>query len=172
MSERLVTVGEVRGVYGVKGWVKLFSFTAPRENLLGFREFTTGQGKTLRLIEGRPQGKGLVGRFAGCDDRDAALAMHGTALQVARSALPATDEGEFDWDDLVGLEVVDIEAGVLGSVDYLLETGADDVMVIRQPAGGEILVPFAWERVVQGVELDPGRITVDWPEARADAETE
>ena len=119
MSERLVTVGEVRGVYGVKGWVKLFSFTAPRENLLGFREFTTGQGKTLRLIEGRPQGKGLVGRFAGCDDRDAALAMHGTALQVARSALPATDEGEFYWDDLVGLEVV-------------------DMMVIRQPAGGGI----------------------------------
>ena len=105
-------------------------------------------------------------------DRDAALAMHGTTLQVKRSAMPATDEGEFYWDDLVGLEVVDIAAGAIGTVDYLLETGADDVMVIKHAAGGEILVPFAWERVVRGVELDPGRITVDWPEARAGAETE
>lgn len=170
MSERLVTVGEVRGVYGVKGWVKLFSYTAPRENLLGYREFLTGRGETLRLVEARPQGKGLIGRFAGCDDRDEAIALHGTVLRVERSALPETEEGEFYWDDLVGLEVVDVNAGSIGTVDYLLETGADDVMVVKRPGGGEELVPFAWERVVKRVELDPGRITVDWPSAAADAE--
>ena len=91
-------------------------------------------------------------------------------LQVARDALPETEPGEFYWADLVGLEVVDVEAGRLGTVDHLFETGADDVMVVRLDSGGEELVPFAWQRVVQRVELDPGRITVDWPGVRPDAE--
>ncbi len=161
-GERLITVGEIRGVYGVKGWVKLFSWTSPRRNLLDYQEFTDQQGRSLKLEQARTQGKTLVGYFAGVDDRDAALAIQGTQLQVRRSQLPAAEEGEYYWTDLVGASVVDEQAGPLGRLDYLLETGANDVMVLKREDGSELLIPFVIGDVVREVDVEKGIITVSW----------
>ncbi|MEM7612214.1 MAG: ribosome maturation factor RimM [Pseudomonadota bacterium] len=165
--DKTVVVGEIRGIYGVKGWVKLYSWTRPRENLLTYSTFVTPEGRTLNLLAGREQGKTLIGKFDGFDSRDDAEQAQGLTLTVSRSALPATAEaeGEYYWADLVGLTVVDEARGELGIVDHLLETGANDVMVLENVQGGQSLLPFVMGQVVKHVDLANGKIDVDWPGA-------
>ena len=157
-----VTVGEIRGAYGVRGWVKLFSWTRPRTNLFSYEQFVDSAGRGWRLLEGREQGKLLVGRLEGVTDRDEALALHGTALMVPRTALPEPDDDEYYWSDLIGMTVTDLAGQVLGRVDDLMETGAHDVMVLVRPGGEELLVPFVPGAFVHEVDLAAGRIVVDW----------
>jgi 16S rRNA processing protein RimM len=162
-SEVRVTVGRIVGVYGVRGWVKLFSYTSPMENLLGFRQFES-DGEALVLEEGKPHGKTLVGRFAGVPDRDAAMRLVGRELAVPRSALPAAGEDEYYWADLEGLRVSGQDGRDFGRVAYLIETGAHDVMVVRHAGGDpdEELIPFVVGDVVRRVDLAGGVIEVDW----------
>ena len=157
-----VTVGEIRGAYGVRGWVKLFSWTRPRTNLFSYEQFVDSAGRGWRLLEGREQGKLLVGRLEGVTDRDEALALHGTALMVPRTALPEPDDDEYYWSDLIGMTVTDLAGQMLGRVDDLMETGAHDVMVLVRPGGEELLVPFVPGAFVRDVDLAAGRIVVDW----------
>ncbi|MEO1580867.1 MAG: ribosome maturation factor RimM [Pseudomonadota bacterium] len=170
LTDRQVTVGEIRGAHGVRGWVKLFSFTDPRDNLLHFSRFKSPDGEEYRLLEARSQGKTLVGRIDGVDDRDAALALSGTVLQVPRSALPETDAGEYYWSDLIGAVVVSHDGRLLGEVDHLLETGAHDVMVVTDAGGVETLVPFVMERYVLDVDLKAHTIEVAWSGAEEDGD--
>lgn len=158
----MVTVGEIRGVYGVKGWVKLFSWTSPRENLLNYQQFSDTAGRVWQLREARVQGKALIGKFDGVDDRDQAAALNGTLLQVARDALPETAAGEFYWADLEGCTVEDEQGRRLGEIDYLIETGANDVLVVRGESG-EVLVPFVMDRVILDVDIAARRVRVSWP---------
>ena len=162
-ATRRVVLGKVSGLFGVRGWVKLWSFTDPVENLLDYPELElghAGQWRQLRLLEGRAHGEGLVGRFEGCDDRDAAAALVGLELAVARERLPAAAPGEYYWADLVGLEVITREGERLGRVGQMMATGANDVMVVEGER--ERLVPFLPGRFVDEVDLAGGRIVVDW----------
>lgn len=161
--EQLIRVGEIRGFYGIKGWVKLFSWTQPRENLLRYAHFDDGQGKALNMLEARVQGKGLVAHFEGCDSRDDAQQLQGVSLHVPRASLPPTEEDEYYWSDLIGATVVDRHAGVLGAVDHLIETGSNDVLVVRSAAGREQLLPFVVGDVIVAVDVEGKRIDVDWP---------
>ena len=167
-----ITVGEIRGVFGVQGWVKLFSFTDPRDNLLRYKNFATPDGRTLKLLECSRQGKTLIGKLEGVVDRDAALAVHGTRLAVARAELPSLEADEFYWSDLLGLTVRTTADKRLGVVDHLLETGAHDVLVIRDDAGHETLVPFVVGKTVISVDLDQRQIVVDWIGMDDGAETD
>lgn len=162
-GEARVTVGRIVGAYGVRGWVKLFSYTAPMENLLAFREFESG-GQVLVLEEGKRHGKTLIGRFAGVSDRDQAARLAGRELAVPRSALPAAGEDEYYWADLEGLRVAGPDGRDFGRVAYLIETGAHDVMVVRRDDAdsGEELIPFVVGDVVRRVDLADGVIEVDW----------
>ncbi|MEN7343505.1 MAG: ribosome maturation factor RimM [Pseudomonadota bacterium] len=160
-DNRLV-VGEIRGVYGVRGWVKLFSWTSPKEKLLQYDVFEDASGKRWRLLEGKPHGKTLIGRFENVDDRDAAAELHGTTLYVPRESLPPAEEGEYYWADIEGCEVFNTAGNRFGRVSYLLETGAHDVMAVTSDDGAETLMPFAPGRTVITVDIDAKRITVDW----------
>ena len=162
-KDRRVIVGEVVGLYGVRGWVKLHSFTDPRTNLLEFGEVELGKGgewRPTRIEEGKPHGKGLIGRFEGIGDRDEAATLMGSEIAVRRAQLPETAEEEFYWIDLIGLEVVNEAGETLGTVDRLIETGANDVLVL----GGqrERLIPYVKGTVVKKVDRSGGRIVVDW----------
>lgn len=162
-GERRIVVGRVSGLFGVRGWVKLYSHTRPAENLLDYGDFELnlgGEWTPLGLAEGRVHGSGLIGRFEGIGDRDAAAALVGADLAVSRDDLPETAGDEYYWADLVGLEVVTGEGVSLGRVDHLVETGANDVMVVK--GDRERLVPFTPGRHVQEVDLEGGRIVVDW----------
>lgn len=162
-GQRRVIIGQVGGLYGVRGWVKLWSFTDPVENLLDYRELEVGRAgewRTARLAEGRPHGKGLVARFDGYSERDQAASLVGAEIAVMRDRLPEPAAGEFYWADLVGLEVVTTAGVNLGRVESMMATGANDVMVVK--GDRERLLPFLPGRFVDEVDLAGGRIVVDW----------
>jgi 16S rRNA processing protein RimM len=168
----LVTAGRLGGCYGIKGWLRVRAYTDRAESLLDFPAWWlagAGGPQPIRIDGGRPQGKAFVVHLAGVDDRDAAEALRGKDILVSRSALPTLATDEFYWHQLEGLEVwcgEQEEAQLLGRVDHLLETGANDVLVLRPCTGSiderERLVPYLPGTVVTDVDLAAGRLTVDW----------
>jgi len=158
-----VVLGRVSGLYGVKGWVRVHSYTEPRDAILAYANWTMLRGGSrlpVRLAEGKRHGKSIVARLAGVDDRDEAAAYVGDDIGVARECLPEPAVGQYYWADLEGLEVVHIDGRLLGRVAYLLATGAHDVLVVR--GNQEVLIPYVWEDVIQDVDLAAGVIKVDW----------
>ena len=156
-------MGRIAAPYGVRGWMRVSAFTEAPENLLAYTPWYLGrQGEwhEARPLEGKPHGKGLVVRLADCTDRDAAAAWSGADIAVYRSQLPEAQDDEYYWSDLIGLQVVTIDGTALGHVDHLLETGANDVLVIR--GEWERLVPFVRGDVIRAIDLEHGEIRVDW----------
>jgi 16S rRNA processing protein RimM len=162
MSDRWLTLGRIVGVFGVKGWVKVESFTEPRSNLFGYREWRLGSGadSSARLDQGKIQGAGLVAKLDGIDDRDQAAGLVGSDIQVPRSQLPDPKPGEYYWVDLEGLEAFTTEGVKLGVVSHLFATGANDVVVIQGER--EHLVPYVMGRFVKEVDLSARKIVLDW----------
>ena len=113
-----------------------------------------------KVLSGRIHGKGLVARLEGVDDRDTAHSLKGFDIAVNRDQLPKTTEGEYYWVDLEGLDVRTIEGVALGKVDYLFETGANDVLVVK--GDRERLVPYISDQVIKSVDLQKALIVVDW----------
>jgi len=154
-------VGRISGLYGVRGWVKVFSETEPRDNILTYRPWYLGAGCRPRgVAEGRLHGKGLVARLESCEDRDQTAALVGLEIRITRDQLPRIGADEFYWADLVGLGVETLEGRSLGRVDRVFATAANDVLVVNGER--ERLVPFLWDRVIEDVDLGLGRIRVDW----------
>jgi len=163
-TSKLVTLGRVSGVYGVKGWIKVHSYTEPRDNIVGFGVWILrrdGQERTMEVELGRVHGGGVVAKLRGVEDRDEAAQWVGADIAVERSRLPACAPGEYYWTDLEGLEVRTVEGEVLGRVDHLLATGSNDVLVL----GGDDrrMIPFVMGEVIRAVDLESGVIVADWP---------
>ncbi len=163
-SAALVAVGRISGVHGIRGWVKVFSYTDPRENVLRYPEWWLTRGRERRLFRVRDgrSGRTIVAALESMEDRDAAEAWIGAEIAVERSSLPDPGEGRYYWADLVGLEVRDGRGERLGRVERMLETGAHDVMVVGREQGEDLLIPFVLQEIVQAVCLKEGRIVVDW----------
>jgi 16S rRNA processing protein RimM len=172
MDNSPVIVGEITGVFGVKGWVKVFSHTEPRANIVKYNPWLVKRGTdwhSVKLIEGRTQGKTIVAQLEGVNDREQALAMIGVKVAIDSSQLKKLGANEFYWRDLEGLEVVNLKGETLGRVSHLIETGANDVMVVNLPAAKaqgqkikEMMIPYLVDSVVKSVDLEANRITVDW----------
>ncbi len=161
---RRLLVGRIVGVHGLAGEVKLESFTEPRLQIFRYQPWLLKSAdgeQEIRGGRGREQGKGLVARLPEVEDRDAAARLVGSEIWISRGLLPRPKAGEFYWTDLEGLEVVTTQGVVLGRISHLLATGANDVMVVRD-AGRERLLPFVLEDCIRQVDLDAGRVTVDW----------
>ena len=116
--------------------------------------------REARVAEGKRHGKTVIARLEGVDDRDQAFALIGTEVGVLRDELPDTEAGQYYWTDLEGLDVVRRDGSRVGRVAQLLETGANDVMVVKGER--EMLIPFVMEKVIVDVDLAKGVITVDW----------
>jgi 16S rRNA processing protein RimM len=162
MTDRLLAMGRIVGVFGVEGWVKVESFSEPRTNLGRYRPWHVVHGGQDRRIDQpvlKPHGKGLVARLDGIDDRDAAAALIGAEILVPRERLPKAKRGEFYWADLEGLAVRTVSGVDLGVVSHLVATGANDVLVVR--GDRERLVPYIPD-VVRRVDPGAGLIEVDW----------
>lgn len=162
-AKDLVTLGRIAGVYGVRGWVKVHSFTEPRDNIIGFDAWVLmhrGKQQQVELEEGRRQASSVVAKLRGVEDRDEARQWVGAEIAVRRDALPPCAPGEYYWTDLEGLAVVNVQGEHLGRVDHLIATGVHDVIVLDGAAGR--LIPFVNGQVVREVDLAAGRIVVDW----------
>lgn len=163
MSEQHVSVGKISGVFGIKGWVKVFSFTDPRENILTYSPWLLKKGdekKTVNVVDGQLQGKTIVAQLAGIDDRDQAASLMGWDIFITPGQLPKAAKGEYYWSELIGLQVETIDGIQLGVVDSLLETGANDVIIVQGER--ERVIPFLQGRTIIKIELDAGKIIVDW----------
>lgn len=163
-------MGRIGAPWGIKGWVKLFSFADPPENLLDYREFYI-QGpaglRTLEFDEMKEHGPGFVGHIKGCDVRELTGEFTGKELLIAKQELPDLEEGEgYYWHQLEGLRVKTQSGQDLGTVQHLLETGANDVMVIKGDDQSldklERLLPFVMEQVVVNVDLQARTMEVSW----------
>lgn len=169
-DDEMLVVGRILGAYGVHGWVRVFSETSPQDNILRYqpwyierpRAAGTARWQATRMLEGRRQGKGLVAKIDGCDDRDRAMELRGTAVAISTAQLPALEQGDYYWRDLIGLAVVNRKSVSLGTVTNLIETGNNDVLVVSGER--ERLIPYLPDRVVVEVDLESGRMLVDWDE--------
>ncbi|GAB3036403.1 ribosome maturation factor RimM [Oleiagrimonas citrea] len=162
---RRVPVGRIVGLSGVRGAVKLESWTDPRTRIFDYQPWllvkAPGEETEVEGVTGREQGKGIVAVLPGVEGREQAAEWIGSDILVPREALPEPEDGAYYWCDLEGLEVVTVQGVPLGRVQHLFATGANDVMVVRG-GGKEHLVPFVQETYVVSVDLEAKRIEVDW----------
>lgn len=175
----LVVVGKITTVYGVKGWVKVHSFTDPMENILGYKECflnRSGVWQPLEFAETKRHGKGLIAFIDGVENREQARLYCQSDIAIAATALPELPAEDYYWHQLEGLQVVTIDTAtteqggepvLLGKVHQVMETGANDVVIVRKCQGSldanERLIPWLPDQVIKSVDLAAGVITVDWP---------
>lgn len=160
---RRILLGRVLGAFGVRGEMKLQSFTDPPAAALNYQPWILVHGgaeRELVGVRGRNTAKGVIVTMHGIDDRDVAQAMAGAEIYAPRERLPKPKPGEYYWVDLEGLEVVNREGVVLGRVSHLFDTAANQVLVVE--GDRQRLVPFVEGQFVLGVDFDAGRIDVDW----------
>lgn len=164
-STQRVVLGRVSGLFGVKGWVKIYSETQPPANILDYSPWylnLAGHWQAFKLNQGQVHGKGIIARLGDCTDRDQASLLVGADIAIDRDQLPTLDKNEFYWAELIGLEVLNPDGESLGKVDHLLETGANDVLVLKGADRQEILIPYIKGEVVKQVDLENGCIRVEW----------
>lgn len=162
-QEEMLIVGRVSGLFGVKGWVRLYSHTEPRENILQYKPLyleIEGKWQPLELIDGHVQGKGVVAVFKGYTDRDAASTLVNVNIGIQQKQLAELPKGEYYWSELEGLKVVTTDGTELGVVDHLIETGSNDVLVVK--GDRERLIPYIRPDVVTELDMENGIMRVEW----------
>jgi 16S rRNA processing protein RimM len=161
-AHELVTMGQVVGLYGVRGWVKVYSHTREREGILAYSRWwlrLPDGWRQFELEDGRRQGQGVVAQLKGIADRNQAARLVGADIGIDRRELPALPEGEYYWAQLEGLTVRNLEGTELGTVSHLVETGANDVLVVTGER--ERWIPYTPD-VIREVDLESGILVVDW----------
>jgi 16S rRNA processing protein RimM len=167
MSERHVEVGRLGAAHGVRGWLRVQSFTDPPQRLFEWRRWLlqplnrTDLGREVKLLEARPQGDGWIAQIEGVVERDAASLLTGQMILVERELLPKPEGREHYRDDLVGFEARNLEGALLGQVDHFIDTPGNAVMVIKGER--EHLVPVTTQHL-RSVDVGARTLVVDWPE--------
>ncbi len=159
----LLELGKITGVFGVKGWVKVFSNTDPREGIVQYSPwliYQQGEWKEIKVLDGKRQAKTVIARLDGIDDRDQAMLLAGAKIAIRPEQLAALKPDEYYWRDLIGCHVVNTEGIDFGVVDSMMETGVNDVLVVK--GDRERLIPFTQGHTVLDVDLSAAKITVDW----------
>jgi 16S rRNA processing protein RimM len=155
-------MGRIVAPFGVKGWIKVEPWTAAAKNLLAYPAWWIGDGEhwqERQVGESRTQGRMVVARLDGCSDRDAAAELRGKQVAVPRERLPQPQSNEYYWADLIGLRVVNEAGRDFGQVVRILETGANDVLVVQGER--ERLIPFIADAIA-AVDLQGGVMRVNW----------
>lgn len=170
-NERIL-LGHVSGLFGVKGWVKVYSYTDPREQITRYKKWYLGgqAGTVIELEQGQAHKQGVIAKLAGIDDRDTAATLVKKDIWVDKSDLPQLSENEYYWHDLIGCTVSDGADRVIGKVHDLIETGANDVLVVVTTTESheiaknkqEHLIPYLLGQVIKSIDLDKQQIHVEW----------
>lgn len=158
-----VAMGYIKGVFGVKGWVKIHTDTEYTDSLLDFPQWQLskdGQIQTVTIAESKINGDELLARFEGIADRNAAALLRGYTIEIDRSSFADTEDDEYYWADLVGLTVINREQLNLGTISSLMDTGAHDVLVVDGDFGRK-LIPFV-AQYIDEVNIPQKKICVDW----------
>ena len=159
----MILLGKISGVFGVKGWVKIYSHTSPIQQIIRYSPLYLKSRHGWEPVEvenGQKQGKGVIAKLAGVNDRDAAFAMIGSELGIRREQLPELKNDSWYWSDLEGLRVVNTEGFELGYVAWLFSTGSNDVLVVE--GDKEHMLPWLEPDVIQSVDMEKKELLVDW----------
>ena len=171
-----IILGKVTGYYGVRGWVKLYSYTEPRDNIVRYNSLQIklkGDWQHITLDAGKAHGKGVVAHFTGYDTRDETAHLLGAELAISSTGLKPLGRDDYYRHDLIGMQVKNLDGHVFGRIQQIIETAAHDVLLIQpeyQPEqngtgnepGNEILIPFVLDHYIVRIDLDKGFIQVDW----------
>jgi len=158
-----LNLGKISGVFGIKGWLKIYANTDDKKDILSYQPWYIERNKKLlpvKLIAGKPHGKTIIAQFEGIDDRNEAETWVGCEIYIPADQLPKLGKDEYYWTELIGLEVFTNDGGSLGVVDHLLETGANDVLVLK--GDRERLIPYVMGQVIKSIDLDKRQMNVDW----------
>jgi len=169
-KENQIILGKVGAVYGIKGWLKIHSFTDETDAILDYFPWSLKLGnktQTVEITDWRKHNKGLIVKVGNIDDRDEAQALVGSEILTTESSLPDLPQGDFYWRDLIGMNVVTTKGYDLGVVSDMMETGANDVLVVKANLNDgfskkERLIPYLLEQVVESVSIENKQICVDW----------
>lgn len=162
-GQEVIVLGKVASPFGVRGWTKVTSYTEPADGLLAYKDWEinlNGRKSRLALQEGRPHGKFLAVKFDGIDDRDEVAKLTNALVEISRKDLPEPRDGSYYWADLIGLNVKTLDGVMLGTVEKMMETGANDVLVVS--GDKERLVPWIQGDVIKTVSVEDNLLTVDW----------
>ncbi|WP_409311141.1 ribosome maturation factor RimM [Pectobacterium sp. B1J-3] len=165
-----IVLGKMGSTYGIRGWLRVFSSTEDAESIFDYQPWfiqTKGGWQFVEIESWKHHNQDLIIKVKDVDDRDAANLLTNCEIIVDSAQLPELDEGDYYWKDLIGCQVVTSTGYQLGKVIDMMETGSNDVMVIKanlKDAFGvkERLVPFLTEQVVKHVDLSAQLIEVDW----------
>lgn len=160
-----VVIGKIGSTYGIKGWVKVQSFTQPITNISSYGTWYLENQNTwvpIKVEECRQHAKSMIAKLAGQQTPEEARKLAGKKISIKRTELPTLQKDEYYWRDLIGLEVINQNNKSLGNVIYLMETGSNDVIVVKGEK--EIAIPFLRDSVIQKVDLTARVINVNWDE--------
>jgi len=160
-ERKVVQIGHISGVHGIRGWIKIHSLTDPRQVIFEYQPWLLGEpGDEVRITQGKKHGKHLIALLENVNDRDQAESLVNRPIAVYRDQFPELPDDEFYWTDLLGF-TVQLENGTeLGTIKRMLATGAHDVIVVQ--GDRERLIPFVQGQYVKSVSLDDGIVVVDW----------
>ena len=168
-SSDYIILGKISGVHGIKGWVKVFSHTSPREQIAEYKEwFLKSRGndwKPIKVVDGKKQGKSIIALLEDTHYRDQAEALVGSEIAIHKDQLKKLSKDEYYWRDLIGLSVETTEGEKLGEIDWLFDTGSNDVFVVKGTDGTEVkerMLPYVMGDVIQSIDLDKSLMVVDW----------
>ncbi|ABR73894.1 ribosome maturation factor RimM [Actinobacillus succinogenes] len=169
-QQRIEVVGKLGSTYGIRGWLRIYSSTEYAESIFDYQPWflkIKGQWQPAELESWKHHNHELIAKLKNVDDRDAAQALTNVEIGVDLSVFPKLEEGDYYWHDLIGCQVVNLQGYTMGTVSEMMETGSNDVLVVRanvKDAFGkqERLIPFLYEKVVKRVDLTTKTIEVDW----------
>jgi 16S rRNA processing protein RimM len=164
-----VVVGRIGRPFGVKGWTHVHSFTEIPDRLFAYPNWQLKRSRgpilPIKCEEYKPHGSGYVAKFTDCDDRDLAATWTNAEIVVQRDVLPSLPEGEYYWQDIIGLTVYNLSGHCFGVVEEFWEVKANDILVIKEPSTGkETLIPYVPEAYDIQIDFDKKAVTVNWPE--------
>ena len=166
-----VELGRINGAWGVTGWVKVYSFTDPPQNIFEYQPWQLNESPELiHVLEWKQQGSRLVARLDAIESREAAESMRGYTVSVPSEHLPEPENDRYYWHDLLGLEVINRSGQHLGKVNRLLDASVHDVLSVRTRDAEELLIPFVMGHYIEDVDLEQGCIRVDWERDWSDAD--
>jgi len=158
-----IIIGRLGKTYGVRGWLRVNSYTEDASGILDYTPWHLQEGKSYKLraiADSKKLGNGLIVKFDGVDTPENAKLLTGSKVAILSSQLPALEEGEYYWKDLEGLTVIDQDGNNLGKILYIMETGSNDVLVVKGEK--EHAIPYLPNDVVKNIDLKNKIMYVNW----------
>lgn len=159
-----ITIGKIGSTYGVQGWLKIHTYTEYGASILDYSPWHIAKPnkpwQSIKIEDGKEHNGGVIAKLHGIDSPEAARLLTGSLIAIQRNQLPELEEDEYYWSDLVGLTVIDQDNNTLGTVSYLLETGSNDVLVVKGEK--EQAIPYLPGDTVTSIDLEAKTIHVKW----------